>query len=224
MSDFSSNDSHLSSFFSKKELIRQFFSDGTTVEASPVRLIHSFDAPMTSYLNSSEVKDSCLDSETFRGYVDPLKSNTGPSLVESPSSRKKRLQRERVHRCRSKRSKEEAENAKKHDRQRHKEKRAVESAFERSKRRRSEAARKAFRQEAETQKDRSERLAKDAELHSDARQHRVVARFGILVRQKCSRAKRGKIFWTTPPYFIGHASLKVFLLSLLIHGATQPDF
>ena len=170
MSDFSSSDSHVSSFFTKKELMRPFVSDGTTVEASPVRLIHSVDAPtcMTSDLNSSEVKDSRLDSETFCGYVDPIKSNKGPSLVESPSSRKKRLQRERVRRCRAKRSKKEAENAKKYDPQWHDEKRAMESAFERSKRRRSDAMKKAFSREAETEV-RWERLAKDVIRHSNTR-------------------------------------------------------
>ena len=168
MSDFSSSDSHVSSFFTKKELMRPFVSDGTTVEASPVRLIHSVDAPMTSDLNSSEVKDSRLDSETFCGYVDPIKSNKGPSLVESPSSRKKRLQRERVRRCRAKRSKKEAENAKKYDPQWRDEKRAMESAFERSKRRRSDAMKKAFSREAETEV-RWERLAKDVIHHSNTR-------------------------------------------------------
>ena len=41
-----------------------------------------------------------------------------------------------------------------------------------------------------------------------------VANFWILVGEKCFRAKRGKIFLTTPSFLVGHAFLKLFLLKL----------
>ena len=142
--------------------MRLFVSDGTTVEASPVRSIHleSVDAPKPSDVGSSDVKDS---------YLGPLRGKIDPTVVESPSSRRKRLHREKIRRYRSKRSKKEAENAKKHDRQWHNEKRAMESAFEQSKRRRSDAIKKAFSREAEGEKVRWERLAKNVIRHSNTR-------------------------------------------------------